>query len=125
MSALFSDHQHWALCDCNCSDPVPLDEADLSIPFVYDRKYGLFYAPSGYHQITMSTLLAFHHGLVKSVHVMHKLKFSYLSESADYWLEHIPGAAFLSSVNPKIHVATIEGLSVLEKSLFGEVVCCF
>ena len=45
------------------------------------------------------------------------LEFS--SGTADYWLEHTPGAAFRSSVGKKILVAKLSNLNVVERSILS------
>lgn len=42
--------QWWGISDY-ASRPVPLREADLTIPFLYVRGYGVFYVRMGCHQI--------------------------------------------------------------------------
>lgn len=110
-------------CDFCMSDPVPLAQADLSRPFVYEREYGVFYVPSGYLPSAMSLLLALRHGCEDGINVAEKLKLEYSSGTAAHWLEHTPGAAFKSSVGKRIQVATGRGLTVQERRLFGEFDC--
>ena len=65
----FTDEQWWSMCDAHMSLPEPLAKADLTRPFVYARRYGVFYVPSGHHQHAMSILLAFRHGHTKGLAV--------------------------------------------------------
>lgn len=120
-----SDEMWWAMCDAHMGLPVPLAEADLSRPFVYERRWGVFYVPGGYHPSAMSLLLAFQHGLCCGIDVGEKLKVSCSSGTADYWLEHTPGAAFRSSVGRCVSVGSLKGLTIQERRLFGEVKCVF
>jgi hypothetical protein len=115
----------WKMCDCQMELPIALDKADLSQPFIYERKWGVFYVPSGYHQAAMSLLLAFQHGLVSGVEVAKKLNLKHSEETADHWLEFTQGAAFRSSVGKKINVATTKNLSIHERRYFGEVLSLF
>lgn len=117
----FSDEQWWSMCDACMSMPVPLAQADLSKPFVYDRQYGVFYVPMGYHQTAMSVLLAFQHGLTKGVDVSEKLELRYSEGTADEWLRATPGACFRSSVGKKVQAGQRGSLSVIERRIFGEV----
>lgn len=110
----------WKMCDFNMSRPIPLAEADLSKPFIYERSWGVSYVPGGYHQGAMSLLLAFQHGLKNGIAVSEKLNLRFSSGTADHWLEHSPGAAFLSSVGKKIQVGNIKGLTIQERRTFGE-----
>lgn len=109
--------------DLHISYPIRLSEADLSRPFVYEREYGLFYVPGGYHQAAMSLLLAIRHDCEDGIDVAEELGLEYLCGTADYWLEHVSGAAFRSAVSPVIQVATQQGLSIEERRLFGKVSC--
>ncbi len=120
----FSDRQWWSMCDAHMSLPVPLHTADLTKPFVYDRKWGLFYVPSGLHQQAMGILLAFHHGLLNgndvAVHLGLPTRDSHYA--ADYWLEKTPGAAFRSSVGKKKVQAGPRGnLTAMERRLLGDI----
>lgn len=121
----FTEKQWWRMCDVGLHLPTPLAEADLSRPFVYERRYGVFYVPGGHHPGAMSFLLALQHGCDSGMDVAEKLKLEYSSGTADYWLEHTPGAAFRSSVGKRIQVATGRGLTVQERRLFGDFDCVF
>lgn len=116
----FSDEQWWAMCDAHMSLPVPLAEADVTKPFVYDRRWGLFYVPFGQHQFAMSILLAFHQGSTDAIATADALGLSYSDGSADYWLEKTPGAAFRSSVGKKVQAGPRGNLTVIERRLLGE-----
>ena len=118
----FSEEQYGSLCSCNCSMPVLLEKADLKIPFVYSRQYGVFYTPSGFHNLTMATLLAFSHGLTKPLTVCEPLGLKMgISVASDYWLEHAPGAAFKSSVSDYIQAGKPKNLNEKEKDYFGKI----
>jgi hypothetical protein len=120
-----SQRQWNQFCDFGMSDPVALQLADLTRPFVYERAYGVFYVPGGMHASAMSFLLALQHGCEHGIEVAEKLKLKYSSGTADHWLEHTPGAAFKSSVGRRIQVATGRNLTVQERRLFGELGCVF
>lgn len=96
-----TDPMWWAMCDFHMDVPRPLAEADLSKPFVYERKWGVFYVPMGCHLAAMSLLLAFQHGSTDGIAVAEKLGLRFSEGTADYWLEHTAGAAFRSSVAKK------------------------
>lgn len=58
------DDKFWySMCDYNMGFPVPLNEADLTQPFVYYRKYGVFYVGAGQHHFALSLLLAWEFGV--------------------------------------------------------------
>lgn len=117
----FTEKQWYGMCSCNMSLPVPLHKANITKPFVYDRKFGLFYVPFGYHQSAMSLLLAWQLGLDKGVQVVTKLKIAFSSETADYWLENTPGAAFKSSISYFVQAARPNSLNAIERRIFGEI----
>lgn len=66
----FTDEQWWAMCDAHMSLPVPLAKADLTKPFVYERRFGLFYVPFGFHHRAMSLLLAFQYDLTRLIFLL-------------------------------------------------------
>ncbi|MEQ1312190.1 MULTISPECIES: hypothetical protein [Acinetobacter] len=112
--------QMWnAMCNAKMSLPSSIDQADLSKPFVYDRSYGVFFVPSGSHQVAMSLLLAWKNQEKNGVRVAEKLGLSYSDGTADYYLEHIQGTAFLSSVGKRICAGKKSNLNELEKEYFG------
>lgn len=121
----FTDSQWYAICNLNMSLPILLEDANLEKPFIYDRKWGVFYVPRGYHQSAMSLLLAFHYNCRTGIDVGKKLNLKYSSETADYWLENISGTAFLSSVGKKIYISSYKNLSFKEKIFFKDTIEIF
>lgn len=115
-----TSRQFNAACDLCMSEPVPLGQADLAKPFVYDRTIGVIYVPMGYHQGAMGLLQAIKMGLNNRVEAAEKLGVRDLGDVADHWLEHTPGAAFRSSLSRKIKVGTGKGLSPMERRRFGD-----
>lgn len=111
-------------CDFSVSHPVFLLEADLSRPFVYDRKFGLFYVGSGNHPHIMSMLLAFHNGFDEQYGALDyadSVGLRWSSETADRYLETIKGTAFKSSVHDTIFAGKRNNLSPSERKFFGDV----
>lgn len=117
----FTDEQWWSMCDVHLDLPVPLAKADLLRPFIYDRKWGVFYCPPGLHLSGMSLLLAFHMGLNKGVDVAEQLKVEYSCGSADYYLERTSGTCFKSSVSRAIKAGRRGSLSPMELRILGAV----
>lgn len=111
----------YQMCDCNMSLPEPLEVANLSKSFVYDRKFGVFQVPSGSHQAAMSLLLSWHHGLNNGVKVAEHLKLKYSDQTADYYLLNISGTAFLSSVGKSVYAGKINNLNEKEKDYFSNI----
>ncbi len=106
------------------SDPVPLAKADLSIPFVYDRTYGVFYVPFGYHQAAMATLYAWSIQRDNYTEVAIELDAD-SSDLADAWLDNIEGAAFKSSMGKKIQLGHTSRLTPQERRAFSDVTVVF
>lgn len=100
-------------------DPVPLKDADLLRPLVYDRCYGVFYVPMGLHPVAMSLLLAFQHGCDDGVDVAEKLGLEFSAGTADKWLETTPGSCFKSSVSKKVVAWRPNSLNVFERRIFA------
>ena len=116
---VFTQRQFYKMCDLNLSHPVALHEADLSRPFVYDRVWGVFYCPSGWHQGAMSLLLAWHHGCDSGVDVARKLGLKFSCGTADQWLESVPGTAFRSSVGKHVVAGHPAALNAVERRWLG------
>src|SRR3546814_3891647 len=118
MVATPTDRQWWAMCDVNMSHPNPLHKADLTSTVVYERGFGLCYVPMGCHQSAMALLLAFQHGLYRRMDVVEHLNLNELSDAADYWLEHTPGAESRPSDAQAVQAGQAEILTVIAKILF-------
>lgn len=118
--APFTDAQWGAMCSVHLGLPEPLARADLSSPFVYDRKWGVFACPDGYHQAAMGLLLAFHHGETDRLAVAARLGLDVPYGAADHYLANTRGTAFKSSVGVRaVSTWGASSLSVVEKRLLG------
>lgn len=117
----FTLRQFWKMCDADMSDPVVLGRADISKPFVYDRRFGFYYVPMGRHQQAISLLLAFHLGMNSGLDAARELNVAYSSGTADHWLENIPGTAFRSSQGKRVLAGRRGNLSAYELRLLGPV----
>lgn len=113
-----TNEQWWKMCRAGMCMPDEIKDADLTKPFVYDRKYGFFIVSHSHHQIAMSLLLAFHLGYEDGIEAARKLKLEFSSGSADYYLEHFP-ACFKSSVSDKITIWKPDSLNDEEIEIFG------
>lgn len=132
MAKVITDEMFYLLCDYRMSEPVPLKDADLGEPFIYDRDYGVFYVDGGYHQLGMALLFAWRHGalnvrqLLKENPDIKKLvsershsssgKYEYLSEC---FLLDLQGTAMGSSVSSHLQVGRIRNLNEYEKQIIG------
>lgn len=119
--APFTDEQWYRMCDSGLHLPVPLGKADLTKPFVYDRKWGVFYVPGGLHRAAMSCLLAFQMDKTDVVSALRLVGCTDQTEGADFYLENTPGTAFRSSVGRGIYAIRPGSLSALELRLLGPV----
>lgn len=121
------DELWWAMCDAGMSFPVPLRKADLSRPFLYDRRYGVFYCGFAKHQFAMALLLAWDNGVEDFFDIDHeKLGVSQWesrrpSAFADYYLENTKGTCFKSAVGKSIKAGKKGNLNGLEIDYFGMV----
>lgn len=118
----FTDAQWYKMCKLDMSLPVPLHQADTSLPFVYDRTWGLFYVPGG-HQSAMALLFAFRMGFSDVVECRRSLGMSqyYLtSDMADMWLV-LEGTAFRSSQGSTVMADCPRVLNHAERRLLGTI----
>lgn len=116
-----TDSIWYKMCDAGMSLPEPLETADLTKPFVYDRKYGVFPVVRSNHQIAMSLLLAIHKGYKNGVDASEKMGLEYSNGTADHYLSNITGTAFLSSVGKCITAGSKNNLNEKEKDYFGSI----
>lgn len=117
----FTDEQWCRMCDVGLSRPVPLHEADLEEGFVYQRQYGIFYVPMGWHIQARALLLAFHHGHLHAGEYAHELGltgYHQTEELAERFLTELPGTAFVSSVGSSVIVGRREHLDARERQAF-------
>jgi hypothetical protein len=113
----------WAMCECNMSMPVSLRKADLTKPFVYYRKYGVFYVPFGKHQLALSQLLAWDLGYENFTYIDENLLNigSDICDFADYFLEHTVGTAFKSTQSDSVMAGRKSSLNSMEVDYFSSV----
>jgi hypothetical protein len=105
-----TDEMWWRMCSCNLSMPYPLEEFDLSTPFIYDRKIGFFYCGQA-HPIAMAQLLAFEKG---------QLYYNDYDKESEEWLAG-EGRAYRSSVSSHVKAGKKGNFTYDELKLFGEV----
>lgn len=112
-----TDYTRWRMRAANMFRPLSLDEADLSIPFVHHREYGVFYVVRSYHQMVMGILLGFER-VTRSVSELFGVKpNNELREAA----EGTEGTCFKSSVKSKTLAWNQYSLSEYEKDIFGPI----
>jgi hypothetical protein len=116
-----SDERWYKLCDAGLGRSMPLDEADISKSFVYDRQYGLFYCNGGHHQQAMALLYAWTQGFDSAYDLLDELKIRDLSVLADKFIEEMEGTCFRSSVGKTVIAGKRKNLTVIEKRFFGEI----
>jgi hypothetical protein len=105
-----TDEMWWAMCGVHLSEPYPLEEFDLSKPFIYDRKIGFFYCPMT-HPLAMALLLAFEKG---------QLDYTDYETESEEWLAG-EGRAYRSSISPQVQAGKKGNLNKQELKWFGEV----
>lgn len=117
----FTQKQVYKLIDYRLSDPVPLHEADLTKPFIYDRKWGVFTAPFASHAAGMALLYAFHQGLDDPLDLaLSDDLINYPGNAAEQWLAEFPGTCFYSGVSHKgsLVVHKLSSLNAIERRTF-------
>lgn len=109
------------LLNINCYPPIPLQAADLSIPFIYDRRFGVMVCDSGYHQQAMATLYSFDQD-VDSPYKLFGGSTKSLYDLSDKWLSQV-GTAFKSGVGRQnmIYAGLSGNLNYMERIRFGAV----
>lgn len=126
------DEIFYQMVDLTLSDPVPLKDADLNHPFIYDREYGVFYVSSGMHVVAMANILAWRKGannvraLLKANHELQaEVKEKTYSSSdkyqllADHYLLNMKGTAMGSSISNFILIGKLSNLNEQEKIILG------
>lgn len=83
-------------------NPVRLQDADLSRPFVYDRRYGVFYVGTAKHAFVMATIYAWDRGYTDYFDMP---IVGTVTDIADDYLIKTVGTAFRSSLSTKRIVA--------------------
>lgn len=129
---IITDEMFYQLCDYRMSEPLPLKDADLTEPFIYDRQFGVFYVDSGYHMLAACLLYAWRHGEISLRELMKSdLEFktkvkenSYSSQSkyeyvANLYYLDLKGTAMGSSVGDAIEFGRLSNLNEEEKQIFG------
>lgn len=118
----------YSMSDAGMSLPVTLNDADLSIPFVYFRKYGVFYVSPENHHHAMALLLAWEMDCYdyldidnESIGIQDFFSCDVHSFS-DYFLEHFKGTCYMSSVNNKIRAFSSKNLNSMEIDTFYPIV---
>lgn len=116
-----TDEMWWAMCNHHMGVPVALSQADLTQPFVYERRFGVFSVPFGHHSGAMALLLALQYDKTSYLDVTQRLDLKPydVHAAADYWLMHTPGAAFRSSQGKSLLIGTRKGLTVQERRAFA------
>lgn len=128
-----TDEMFYQLVDMRMSEPVPLKDADLNEPFIYDRDFGVFYVDSGYHMLGMAMLFAWKHNFTTVFELKRgneKIaadikansfgssidKYQYL---ADRFLLDFKGTAMSSSVSNHLLAGSEKNLNEQEKIILG------
>ena len=98
----------WKMYDCNMSRPVQLNKADLSKPFLYDRRYGVFYVGFAHHRFAMALLLSLDYGEYDYLDLDHTqfgisdFRKIDVHGYADYYIENTEGTCYRSSLSDNV-----------------------
>lgn len=126
-----TDEMFYKLVDYKMSEPIPLLKADLNIPFIYDRNFGVFYVDSGMHILGMALLYCWKFDcnskrdlLIKRPELKEDMKNCFGIDSqyqflADKFLLESKGAAMGSSVSNYILIGNLSNLNEQEKIIFS------
>lgn len=112
------------MCDSGISFPVPIDEADLSRSFVYDRRYGVFYVTFGRHHFAMALLLVWDLGVYNYLHIdyeklgISEFRSDDIYEYSDYFLSKTKGTCYKSSQAKSIKAGQRGNLNERESDYF-------
>lgn len=110
---IITEEQWWDISDY-ASMPIPLREFDMSYPFVYDRRYGIFRCNFSCHQILMATIYEWEHGEQART-------YNFPFDIADRYIIETPGTSFMSSVGGRgVVVGRLKNLNLSERRFFGE-----
>lgn len=115
----------WKMCDYRMSEPVPLEKADLSKPFVYDRAFGVFYVGASHHQSVMALLFAWHrdHEDYLDLDVSgFGLREPCPIDLAERYLTMHVGTCFKSSVSQKVICGFLKNMNEKERDYFHPLV---
>lgn len=107
--------------DYNISFPVPINEHDLTGAWVYNRKYGVFEVPIGYHQAVMAFFYAWETGYEHPFDIP-DIDGDYLAKAAELYLT-LPGTAYMSGAwhKPRILAGLKNNLNRNELNYFGDI----
>lgn len=127
-----SDLMYYEMIDKNMSDPEPLDIADLTKPFIYDRDWGVFYIRPGLHQMAMCVLYAWRHGypsiqrmlqeepdFEKIAKINNRRSDSEYYYIAELYILELKGTAMGSSTSDYIQIGWLDNLNTEEKQIFS------
>jgi hypothetical protein len=117
------DRIWWKMCDYNMGMPVPLNKADLSESFVYDRKFGVFPVGRCYHQFVMATLQAWNLGKedyldIEKEEVGSKRHHFDVYDISDFYLTNTVGTCYLSSISSTVQAGKKGNLNSRELDYF-------
>jgi hypothetical protein len=104
--------------------PVALAEHDLTGCWIYDREYGVFEVPIGYHECVMAYMYAWKKGYQDPFDIpdLKSVTINYLAAAAEEFLS-LPGTAYMSGAwyKSEIRAGKRGNLNRNELNYFGEV----
>lgn len=115
---MLTEEQRWKMVDACMGDPMPLVKFSADL-WVYDRKWGIFRVPSGFHNAAMATLAAFHQGKLNYIELIQGWREG-SQDVAERYLMETPGTCYKSSVSPTIIAGKREHLNSAERMAFRQ-----
>lgn len=93
-----SDELWYWMCDVGISKskPEPLRTADLTKPWLYDRRFGVFYVDIGGHQCAMANIYARVSGYDNAFDMEDDTGIIAFRDQAEEYLKKTPGTAYMS-----------------------------
>ena len=113
-----SQEQIASLEDYKMTLPIPLKDADLGEPFIYDRRYGVFYIQGSYHLSGTAMLYAWSQGAKNSFDFLMDTGLNAGKQSEKFLLD-LEGTAVGSSVSSFIEIGRLKNLNEEEKQIFS------
>lgn len=112
----FTKEQEESMFNVCMWKPVPLAGFSCEL-WVYDRKWGIFQVPSGYHNAAMATLAAFREGKSNYIELFQRWNDG-SQDVAERYLLSTPGTCYKSSVSSRIIAGKRENLNSAERMAF-------
>ena len=123
-----TDEKLYQLVDYKLSNPISLEDGNLTKSFLYDRKFGFFYVSGGNHQLAMALFFSWHKGFLNPHELYESEEYKEIKSTgigrfealADKYIDEIKGTCFKSSVSRYIIGGKIENFNKYEMEMFED-----